>query len=185
MKQCGRYGGSQNRTNLSCESRLVLEFEVGDLCPSFNYENQSLRLYLTSSKNGVITTKKKTVSQPLLGALSAGVLVVHPGAWWGMDKSLGYTEDRLDWGLSRVGPQPPALRLGHSAGQARTWSESRQGAILVQPGQGGLAEALQACCRHHPVEGLKQGPDENAELEPGQGADLASGWYPHPLHMEP
>lgn len=127
----------------------------------------------------------KTVSQPLLGALSAGVLVVHPGAWWGMDKSLGYTEDRLDWGLSRVGPQPPALRLGHSAGQARTWSESRQGAILVQPGQGGLAEALQACCRHHPVEGLKQGPDENAELEPGQGADLASGWYPHPLHMEP
>lgn len=44
---------------------MRIEFEVGDLCPSFNYENQSLRLYLTSSKNGVITAKKKTVSQPL------------------------------------------------------------------------------------------------------------------------
>ena len=140
---------------------------------------------MLNTKGTVEGLVSKTVSQPLPGALSAGVLVVHPGAWWGMDKSLGYTEDRLDWGLSRVGPPPPALRLGHCAGQAHTWSESRQGAVLVQPGQGGLAEALQACCRHHPVKGLEQGPDENAELEPSQGAGLASGWYPHPLHMEP
>lgn len=44
---------------------MWIEFEVSDSCPSFNYENQSLRLYLTSSKNGVITTKKKTLIQPL------------------------------------------------------------------------------------------------------------------------
>lgn len=69
------------------------------------------------------------------------------------------------WGLSRV--ESSVLRPGHPTGQvggSRTWPESRQGAVLVQPSQRGLTEALQACRGHHPVEGLKQRPDEDAEL---------------------
>lgn len=75
---------------------------------------------------------------------------------------------------------------GHSGGQAggsRTWSESGQGAVLVQPSQGGLAEALQACRGHHPIEGLEQRPNEDAELGPGQGAGLLISSNPPPAHV--
>lgn len=41
--------------------------------------------------------------------------------------------------------------------------------MLLQPGQGRLREALHAGRGHHAVEGLKEGPDDDAEL---LGAEL-------------
>lgn len=49
-------------------------------------------------------------------------------------------------------------------GQPLTGTQCREGAVLVQPCQGRLTEALHAGGGDHPIEGLKEGPDEDAEL---------------------
>lgn len=61
-----------------------------------------------------------------------------------------------------------------------TWPEDGQRAVLVEPGQRGLVEAVEAGCGHHPVKGLEQRPDEDTELWPSQGAGLGD---PKPRHQ--
>lgn len=86
---------------------------------------------------------------------------VVPGAWKpspGLQWSAQGTLCDCPCGLLRH-----EARVGQDAGGSAelakgiqdSWPESRQGTVLFQPGQGGLAEAVQACGRHHPVEGLK------------------------------
>lgn len=54
--------------------------------------------------------------------------------------------------------------------------------MLVQPGEGRLGEAVHAGCGDHAIEGLKEGPDDDAEL---MAADLrtklAKAMVTHPV----
>lgn len=54
---------------------------------------------------------------------------------------------------------------GFSSWGILTSSEHREGAVVVQPLQGGLVELRLAGRGHRVVEGLKQGLDDDAELE--------------------
>ena len=48
-----------------------------------------------------------------------------------------------------------------------TGPEGRQGAVLVQPGEGGAAQLLQTGCGHHAVVRLEQRLNDDAELQWG------------------
>lgn len=59
----------------------------------------------------------------------------------------------------------PALPLGRRARTGLPTGPKRwERAVLVQPGERGLGEALHAGCGHHAVERLEEGPDDDAEL---------------------
>lgn len=74
----------------------------------------------------------------------------------------GDSRGRLLWQLGWVrqngggGAQVPE-------GVQRSWPEDGEGAVLVQPGQRRAVQLFQAAAGHHPLEGLKQGLDDNAE----------------------
>ena len=55
---------------------------------------------------------------------------------------------------------------GRAGSLGLTWSQGGQGAVLVQPGQGGATQLLHGGSGHHCVVGLKQGLHDDTELTP-------------------
>lgn len=55
--------------------------------------------------------------------------------------------------------------------------------MLVQPGEGRLGEAVHAGCGDHAIEGLKEGPDDDAELMAAADlrTKLAKAMVTHPV----
>lgn len=60
-------------------------------------------------------------------------------------------------------PQSKSTQLAQGTGPP-TWPKRWEGAVLVQPGEGCLREALHAGCGHHAIERLEEGPDDDTEL---------------------
>lgn len=50
-------------------------------------------------------------------------------------------------------------------GTSLTWPQNRKRTVLIQPGQCSFVQILKACCGNHPIEGLKQWLNNNAELQ--------------------